>query len=396
MQSGTPLEHTPAPSVELGQAFGSTPASAPALEGPGAGEAAARVLEQFCDVLLPPERAQQELHEVEAHREALSAALRREVDFRVAALDYFMHRNPRLQNPRVIELERFREYEVRSTVDPLTGVYNRRHLAEVLHRETSRARRYRGTYAVLFFDLDNFKTVNDHHGHQLGDEVLATFATILHKHLRDEDVAARYGGEEFVAVLPATSAGGAVRVAERILAACRAETFPGGLSVTASAGAAEFPLDGAAAADVLAQADRRVYSAKLAGKDTAVGPDQDQRRSPRYHALCPATAGYNGTVVSGATHDVSLYGARLALEQPLPIGEQVRVRVQAPHTGNTHEVRGTVVWSHDLDPPPFTAGIHCPDPLAELTELVRRSPQGCSTAGSVGSADTAGTAEPGL
>ncbi len=371
VQSGTQFDCASASLFTGEKDLQSALETALAGDGPVARETAARLLEQFCDVLLPPELAHRELHELEDHRNELGAALRREIDFRVAALDYFINSKRRLQNPRVIELERFREYLVWSTVDPLTGVYNRRHLSDVLNRETSRARRYHGTYAVLFFDLDNFKTVNDRHGHQLGDEVLTTFAAILRKHLRDEDIPARYGGEEFVAVLPSTRAAGTVHVAKRILAAFRAEVFPGGISVTASAGVGEFPLDGASATDVLAQADRRVYSAKLAGKDTVVGPGEDQRRSPRYHALCPATAGYNGTVIAGATLDISLHGTRLTLEKPLPVGQDVRVQIHDPYTHETYEVNGTVVWSHGPNPPPFGAGIRCSGPQAALTELVR-------------------------
>jgi len=341
---------------------------------PAAQQIAVELLEQLCDVPLPADLAQQKIREIQEHRRRLGQKLDREVDFRVAALDYFMVHDQRLQNPRVIELDRFREYALRSTIDPLTGVYNRRFLHEILHRETSRARRYGHSYSILFLDIDDFKLVNDKHGHQLGDEVLMSFASTLQMHLREEDVAARYGGEEFVAVLPATTSEGALHVAERILSACRNEAYPGGVSITASVGIAEYPIDGTSAAAVIEQADKHLYAAKLAGKDQAIARAEDQRRSPRYRASCLVTATITEDVIQGAMHNVSLYGAMLALDRPLPIGRHVTLEIREVQSDNTITVSAQVVWTSVFGGLAHTAGIRYHTPQPELIELVRNGP----------------------
>ena len=98
--------------------------------------------------------------------------------------------------------------------DPLTGVFNRRFLAETLARETARARRDSRAYAVVILDLDHFKRVNDTHGHEAGDRVLVAAAELLRSHTREGDLVCRYGGEEFVVLMPGASAVSAARRAE--------------------------------------------------------------------------------------------------------------------------------------------------------------------------------------
>ena len=340
-------------------------------EGIRAPQIAAELLEQLFDVPMPADLAYEKIREIQEHRRTMSERLDRELDFRVAALDYLMEHDKRLQNPRVIELERFREYAFRSTIDPLTGVYNRRFLHEILDRETSRARRYGQPYSVLFLDIDDFKIINDVHGHQLGDEVLITFARILQLHLREEDVAARYGGEEFVAVLPATTSDGALHVAERILSTCRNEIYPGEVVVTASVGIAEFPTDGGSPSEVIAQADKHLYAAKLGGKDRAVGRTKDQRRSARYRTSYPVTAEIGEDIVRGTLHDVSQHGAMLAVEQPLPVGRHVTIKLNDTRTGGSVTLSARVVWTAVFGGLAYTAGIQLRVPHPELINIAR-------------------------
>ena len=114
---------------------------------------------------------------------------------------------------RRIELEE--ELRRQAIHDPLTGLYNRRHLAEVLEREVRRAERYGHPFTVMILDLDNFKQVNDRYGHLGGDEVLRKVAQVLKESVRETDLLFRYGGDEFVIVLPETD-GAARRVAARL------------------------------------------------------------------------------------------------------------------------------------------------------------------------------------
>ena len=111
--------------------------------------------------------------------------------------------------------------EDEARVDPLTGLLNRRGLEERLGAEVSRAARDRSPLGAVTFDLDHFKRVNDEHGHEIGDRVLAWFGALLTEQARGVDIAARVGGEEFVVLLPGADADAARTFAERVrLAVC--------------------------------------------------------------------------------------------------------------------------------------------------------------------------------
>ena len=160
--------------------------------------------------------------------------------------------------------------ERQALVDGLTGLANRRHCEEELEVELARAERLGGPTALVFADLDDFKAVNDLHGHPAGDAVICAFAELLRESVREIDTAGRFGGEEFVLLLPGTDAAGATNVAERVRAALakRVIVTPGGaaIRITASFGVATAPPLAEAAA-LISAADRALYGAKNAGKN---------------------------------------------------------------------------------------------------------------------------------
>ncbi len=174
--------------------------------------------------------------------------------------------------------------ERQATTDGLTGLCNHRHFFERLRAEALRARRYGFALSVVMLDLDDFKRVNDTHGHPAGDRVLSTVGAVLRTQLRaDVDVPARYGGEEFAVILPHTgplssalteTANGAQATAERIRRAIAEVTLPlpasdDGLPphITASVGVATLPAHAVDADDLVNKADRALYAAKQGGKD---------------------------------------------------------------------------------------------------------------------------------
>ncbi len=149
--------------------------------------------------------------------------------------------------------------------DDLTGLANRRHGAHELERAVALAVRHGHKLALARVDVDHFKEINDSRGHQVGDEVLAEVARRLGRAVRGGDELARWGGDEFVAILPDTDREGAARAAERLRASVAASPIAD-LAVTVSVGWAHWAGD--TPDDLLARADRALYKAKDAGRDT--------------------------------------------------------------------------------------------------------------------------------
>jgi diguanylate cyclase (GGDEF)-like protein/PAS domain S-box-containing protein len=174
-----------------------------------------------------------------------------------------------LEEIRLLQ-ETLREQAVR---DPLTGLYNRRYLAETLDREMARAKRVAEPVSVVIIDLDHFKEINDTYGHRAGDEILRMLGTILSHQTRRGDISCRYGGDEFVVILPGASHHIALQRAEQWRIAFSTTAFADGnttLYNTFSAGLALFPDDGKSAEEILAAADKALYSAKSSGRNRSV------------------------------------------------------------------------------------------------------------------------------
>lgn len=166
---------------------------------------------------------------------------------------------------------RIAEAERLSQTDDLTKLHNARYLRQFLLNEIRRARRYGSSVAALFLDLDDFKRINDEHGHLVGSHVLMEMAGVILSSIRDTDAVARYGGDEFVIVLPDTGTDLAGQVAERIRQKILRHHFTGGrrlqLSLTASFGVAAFPKHASSPQQLIACADTAMYEAKAASKN---------------------------------------------------------------------------------------------------------------------------------
>jgi diguanylate cyclase (GGDEF)-like protein len=165
----------------------------------------------------------------------------------------------------------FSELQRTATIDPLTGLYNKRLFHEVLIRETARTHRYSTPLSLLMIDVDSFKRVNDNFGHPAGDKVLAHIGQILERTVRNTDFVFRYGGDEFSVILPGTNVEGAVRAAEKILQKVQSSPMPqtmgytGGVSV--SIGVSEYR-KGTAAETLISEADQALYASKRSTKNT--------------------------------------------------------------------------------------------------------------------------------
>lgn len=171
-------------------------------------------------------------------------------------------------SPIIANLRNLAIAELRAATDALTGLPNNRALQETLKRMAAQSGRTMSPLAVLLFDLDRFKQINDTHGHSKGDEVLAAVGDVVGSNVRASDVVGRYGGEEFLALLPDTDRAGAVEIAEKLRQAI-SELEVSGVSraVTASFGVAVLPDEAGEPDELVRVADRALYTAKAKGRD---------------------------------------------------------------------------------------------------------------------------------
>jgi two-component system cell cycle response regulator len=164
----------------------------------------------------------------------------------------------------------FEQTERLASTDGLTGVQNHRTFQARLDEQLAFAQRYGKQLSIVLCDVDRFKSVNDTHGHPIGDLVLKGVARIISGEARATDVVARYGGEEFAVVMPETDGAGALVIAERIRTRLEEATFPtelGPVRVTLSLGVATFPGDGKEKARLVEVADACLYHAKRSGRN---------------------------------------------------------------------------------------------------------------------------------
>jgi diguanylate cyclase (GGDEF)-like protein len=180
----------------------------------------------------------------------------------------------------------FEQTQEDSLTDPLTGLPNTRFMFMHLTRELARAERLKAEVALLVMDLDNFKEINDHHGHHVGDRALREVATVLRSGIRPYDICVRYAGDEFIVVLSGCDANEAERKRvelQRTVDEVLFEARPGRrLPLAISIGAAIFPQDGDSYEALLATADSRMYR------------DKSRRKKTSVHVQQPAATGTDG------------------------------------------------------------------------------------------------------
>ena len=160
-----------------------------------------------------------------------------------------------------------------ATHDPLTGLFNRRYLDQILYGEIAHARQNSSLVGILMADVDHFKQINDQYGHKAGDLMLQELGALMKKCVRLADIVCRYGGEEFVIIMPGASEPNVSKCAEEIRTKFEALSvqFEGlEIKATISLGAAIYPLHGSDVDEVFIHADRALYQAKEEGRNRVI------------------------------------------------------------------------------------------------------------------------------
>ncbi len=189
-----------------------------------------------------------------------------EMDLLLASIQRAIQKR-RLEARNLQLVKKLEEMAIR---DPLTGIYNHRHLHTCLSEEIARSLRYEHPFSIMMIDIDRFQKVNDTFGHLVGDFVLKRLVRLLEERMRLTDTIFRYGGEEFIILLPETEKNKAMRVADRLLDAIRNYTFDCDghrVQITISIGSAMFPEEARDISTLVGLADRRLYRAKKMGRD---------------------------------------------------------------------------------------------------------------------------------
>lgn len=250
----------------------------------------AEVVRLLVNLVVPEEEGERLLRRILEHRGEMRRLLERDPGLRVASIDYLSNLEPRLTNPKIVEMSLFERTLQSAVTDPLTGCFNRRHFHQNLFREIARSRRHGLVFSIALLDLDGFKAVNDEYGHMVGDLVLKRAARVFVGSVRDVDVVCRLGGDEFVVHLPETDRMGAYIVAERIrnrLGADFAHRRTGGKDVhpSLSGGIAVFPEDGEDSSTLMERADASLYEAKRNGRNRVAMFHSEKRKAVRYPVL---------------------------------------------------------------------------------------------------------------
>lgn len=207
-------------------------------------------------------------HKILIHRKSLKKQLNRDIGMLVSALDYLSNISGDISSPKIMGDLRIEEAAAMATRDDLTGLYLRGVLDFMLEQMVSEHSRYSKSLSLLILDIDDFKKVNDEHGHQKGDEVLQKLGRIINETIRDADFPVRYGGEEFVIIFPETEINSAADMAERLRVEVNRYFLEHGPSITVSIGVSciRNP-DVITASALIRHADEVMYKVKRSGKN---------------------------------------------------------------------------------------------------------------------------------
>lgn len=306
-----------------------------------------------------PDDARQKFVEAVLHARRIESILGRPIGLALAAADYFANVTSEISSPRMIDLDLFVRLQQAATKDPITGIGNRRAYREALATELARAERHRFEMAILLFDLDHFKRVNDEQGHAAGDRILQLAAQIIERSIRRSDIVARWGGEEFVVLMPQTDMSHGLEAAERIRRNIEQELR--WANVTTSGGIAVYPHHGNDEHSLFSHADRSLYRAKAEGRNRISNQPFERRRFPRTEEsfsihVIPNTLAAETTL----TTNIGEGGFSFTTQRPPSISSLVQGSFDTEQ--GSQPFTGRVVYVEEAEPGRYDVGIQYIEP----------------------------------
>lgn len=274
--------------------------------------------------------------EITQHALWLNKQIGRPLPLVATMCDYFANQqNKKINNPKLTTHEHFDSLVNHSTIDRLTGLFNRNCLNDTLSHLLALTQREDTELSFVFLDLDDFKLINDTHGHQIGDLVLHEFGKLISNSIRQSDIALRYGGEEFVILMPNTERKDALMLSNRIRLKVKKKPFIEDgikLNISISGGIAVYPTHAKTADELIYAADSALYRAKGAGKDNIKVFTNENRhylRVPLVKRIKVKEINFDGaTIQEGTSHNISIGGVLFETSQHYVVGDAIQISIE--------------------------------------------------------------------
>ena len=274
--------------------------------------------------------AQKHYEKIKIHHTKLKEKLQREIDIRVAVADYFVS-NKQIKEPMVLEIHLFKKAFEAGIKDTLTDLHNYTFFKGAFPHELAHCKRYFQPLSVIFFDIDDFKKINDEYGHEEANLCLKETGTIIKRCLREMDIPFRYGGEEFLILLPKTDKFGALAVAERIRKKISETKFAQSkIQVTLSGGIASFPVDDSEGNSIVSKADEAMYRAKAKGKNRVELYSYEKRAYERVEDKFKGVVSFNKITSQVLGKNLSISGFYIETKKKIPPSTPISFVIDFP------------------------------------------------------------------
>jgi diguanylate cyclase (GGDEF)-like protein len=308
------------------------------------------IFEVMVDLHLNRDTAMDYWEKVHQHALWLNEQVGRPLPLVATMSDYFANQKHKLiSNPKLTTYEHFDSLVNHSTIDRLTGLFNRNCLNDTLSHLLALTQREDTELSFVFLDLDDFKLINDTYGHQMGDSVLHKFGKLLSSSIRQSDIALRYGGEEFIVLMPNTERKDALMLSNRIRLKVKNTPFIEGditLSISISGGLAVYPTHAKTADELIYSADSALYRAKGAGKNNIKVFKNENRhylRVPLLQNIKVKEINFDGaTIQEGICQNICFGGVLFETLQHYLVGDAIQVAIEVDD-GNPIIIFGSVV-----------------------------------------------------